>query len=721
MSEQDETLQIFFAESEDLLRSAEDSLLRLEQNPGPGQDVEELFRAIHTLKSGSAMVGFSIISDYSHLLESLLERVRSGQLPISKPLITFLLTDVDFLRQMVDRGGRGEQEAAPEVIKSRKAQLNRFLGMTAIPSEEAAPEPPKPRPKTTPAEKPPAEKPAAETDRWRFYQVELRFRPDIFNSGQDPVLLILGLAELMELVDVVPDLGHLPNYEAMDPYSLYISWRLTLKGTASAEEIEDVFLFVRDDNDIRIEDVTARYKEGVDLAVAERPLGEVLLERGAITKEDLEEALGQQKRLGEILVSTGKIEPSVLEHVVTQQEESRRTYRKTSVRVDVDKITHLVNLAEEINISLSRLRDMVGKELALAFDSELVQELENLTKVNREFQERVSQVRMFPLEGTFRRFQRIARDTAFEQGKRVSVGLSGMDTELDKEVIEHITDPLKHLVRNCVDHGLESPADREAAGKSPEGKIEFRAFQKGGQIMVQIADDGRGLDLEKIARRAVEMGLIEQGTPVDSQNVLSIICAPGFSTAGQVTSLSGRGVGMDVVKTEVERLGGSMHVETAPGKGTTFTLALPLTFALMEALHVQSRGRSFLIPLWGVTGTEAYRPEEARFFGHRERVYRFRGEYVPVVDIAGVFGVTQEPDADPRVIVFLDTARQRFGLMVERVLDPHQVVVKSLETNFKSVRGVSGATIMGDGSLSLVVDLFALEELFFQAPQRSDA
>lgn len=725
MNEQDETLQIFFAETEDLLRMAEESLLRLEAAPQPGGDVEELFRAIHTLKSGSAMVGFSVISDYSHVLENLLDRMRSGRLTITKPLISFLLTDVDFLRQMVDRGGRGEQEADPETVQGRKSQLNRFLGMDAIPGEDVTPGQARQAPAQAQREalKPAAVLPGkADGDGTRYYQVDLKFREDIFESGQDPVLLLLGLSEMMEVVDVVADMSNLPSYDRMDPFSLYLAWRVVVKGKATIEDISDVFLFVKDDNAISIEDVTGRYKEGVDREAGERPLGEVLLERGIITREDLGEALQQQKKLGTILVEGGKVDEGVLRQVVSQQEESRTTYRKTSVRVDVDKINHLVNLAEEIGIAVSRMEDIQDNAPGQR-NPDMEQELENLLKINREFQERVAQIRMFPLEGTFRRFQRIARDTAFEQGKRIRVELNGVDTELDKEVIEHITDPLKHIIRNCVDHGMESPEERVSAGKPVEGVITFNAFQKGGMILVQIKDDGRGMDLDRIARKAGEMGLLKPGEAVCQENFLDFICRPGFSTAAEVTALSGRGVGMDVVRTEVEKLGGTLSAFTEKGKGTTFTLSLPLTFALMDALHVKSHGRSYLVPLWGVVGTEGYRPEAVRFFGAEERVYRFRDEFVPVVSISQLFGtmIGGEEYPDPgRVLVFVDTSRQRFGLLADQVLDPHQVVVKSLEVNFRSVKGVAGATIMGDGSLSLVLDLFALEEMVFRQG-RSDA
>ena len=465
MNEREETLQIFFAETEDLLKRSEESLLRLEAAPGPGSDLEELFRAIHTLKSGSAMVGFNALSKYVHIIENLLDRIRNNQLSVTRPLISFLLEDVDFIRAIVDRCAGGEDVDA-DTLNTRKAQLNRFLGIEGISRQEEAI-----------GEAIREAVPDSDRDEsWHYYHIDLKFRKDLFNFGHNPLLLLLNLTELGECVEVVADTSELPGYKEMDFYKLYISWRVILKTTASIREVEDVFMFVRDENKIVIEEITDRYREGVDLQLGEMPLGEALIERGGITKEDLENALGKQKKLGEILVDEGKIDKEAIQKVVSEQQKSRFAYRKTSLRVDAEKIDCLVNLAEEIGIGLSRVQSLLVREESLPRD-EIDQEIETLLKVNREFQERVAGVRMFSLKGTFRRFQRIVRDAAYDQKKRIKVILSGVDTELDKEVIEYIADPLKHLVRNCVDHGIESPEERVAAEKPAEGLIEFKAYQ----------------------------------------------------------------------------------------------------------------------------------------------------------------------------------------------------------------------------------------------------
>jgi two-component system chemotaxis sensor kinase CheA len=709
MSEEEETLQIFFSETEELLKSAEESLLALESTPESVLDVEQLFRSVHTMKSGAAMVGFMDISDYAHLIENLLERLRAKKLTVTRHLITFLLESIDFIRSMVDRVSRGEAEADPEVLNQRKGQVKRYLGIEAVGSGEEKPEPPA---KGTPKEA---------IEEFSFYKIDLKFRKDLFYSGQDPLLILLNLSELGEFVQVLPDLSKLPDFEDFIMHDLYISWQVILKTRHSEEALKDVFMFVNDDNDIRIEDITKRYRGGVDVELAEKKLGEVLLEGSGITEEVLTDALKKQKMLGEILIEEGKIEREDLEKALTLQEESRTVFRKTTIRVDVEKIDSLVNLGEEIGIGLSKAQALLEKH-AIPRQTEIVEEIESLLKVNREFQERVARVRMFPLEGTFHRFQRLARDLALQQGKEINVILTGLDTELDKEVIEHFTDPLKHLVRNCVDHGIETPEERQAKGKPPTGILELKAYQRGGRIFIEIREDGRGIDLAAIQKRALEKGWIEPGQVLSKDALIDFIFRPGFSTSSSVTELSGRGVGMDVVKTQMNELGGTIEIQTERDKGTAFILCLPLTFALMEVLHVEVQGASYLIPVQAVVGTESFDKSLVKRFGAQERVYPLRGDYLPLVDITrildtGIFSA----NGNHKVVVFVDTGKKAFGIPVDKLLEPEQIIVRSLETNYRSVKGLAGATILGDGSVSLVLDLLGLEEIIFKNSSKGDA
>ncbi len=487
---QNELLQIFLLECDDLLKLAEASLLTLESSPQATAPVDELFRSIHTLKSSAAMVGLVPLSEYAHHLENLLDRLRSHKLAITKNLITFLLESVDYIRLLVEQAATGNTEMDRGELAKRQDQIKRYLGLEAVAAKDTV-ETENTLAGTEPQERT-TQRPAAPAPD-RFLQIQMRFRRDIFHSGRDPLLTLLNLSELGELVRVTPDLSALPPFMELDPYQLYLSWEVVIKTTNTDAEVREVFFFFNDDNDIRIEDVSTHYHDGAHTRLAHETLGELLVQRGEVTPSDVAEALKEQKKLGEILLEQGKIKPETLRQAVDIQDESRAQYRQTTIRVTVDKLNNLVNLAEEMGIGLSRLQVMLQR-LGVSSAGELMEELENLLKVNREFQERVARVRLFPLEGTFRRFQRMARDLGLQQNKLVNVIVAGLENELDKEVIEHISDPLKHLIRNCVDHGIETPEDRTAKGKPPEANIELKAYQREGRIFIEIRDDGRGFD-----------------------------------------------------------------------------------------------------------------------------------------------------------------------------------------------------------------------------------
>ncbi|MDD2317737.1 MAG: Hpt domain-containing protein, partial [Desulfobacterales bacterium] len=374
----DETLEIFFAETDDLLRSAEESLLRLERNPKPGPDAEELFRSLHTLKSGSAMVGFAVMSRCAHLLENLLENVRSGKLPITKPLISFLLENLDFVRAMFDRCAAGQPEADAEEVKAFKAKISRFAA-------EEVPSKPRLRISPTAVSQPEADPAtAAKVNLGKiehYYEIILKFQKNMFEVGNDPLIVLRNLADLGEAVEITPDLSRMPRYEELVSDQLYIGWRVVLKTAAPMEYIEDVFMFVRDDNDIVITDISNRYREGVYVQEADAPLGEVLVEKAGVSREDVRYALEKQKKIGEILVDEGKLDKAILDQVISRQQQSREMYRKNSVRVDVQKIDRLMDLAEEIAVGLSRMQNILSKRRDY-FASEIEHEMEILLKIN---------------------------------------------------------------------------------------------------------------------------------------------------------------------------------------------------------------------------------------------------------------------------------------------------------------------------------------------------
>ena len=716
MTVQNELLQIFLLECDDLLKLAEASLLTLESSPQATAPVNELFRSIHTLKSSAAMVGLVPLSEYAHHLENLLDRLRSHKLAITKNLITFLLESVDYIRLLVEQAAAGNTEMDRGELAKRQDQIKRYLGLEAVADKdtmetENALAGTEPQERTT-------ERPAAPAPD-RFLQIQMRFRRDIFHSGRDPLLTLLNLSELGELVRVTPDLSALPPFLELDPYQFYLSWEVVIKTTHTDAEVREVFFFFNDDNDIRIEDVSTHYHDGADTRLAHETLGELLVQRGEVTPSDIAEALKEQKKLGEILLEQGKIKPETLRQAVDIQDESRAQYRQTTIRVTVDKLNNLVNLAEEMGIGLSRLQVMLQR-LGVSSAGELTEELESLLKVNREFQERVARVRLFPLEGTFRRFQRMARDLGLQQNKLVNVIVAGLENELDKEVIEHISDPLKHLIRNCVDHGIETPEDRTAKGKPPEANVELKAYQREGRIFIEIRDDGRGFDWIAIHRKALEQGMISADQPAHPDVLLPIVFRPGFTSRTDLTELSGRGVGLDVVKTELERLGGTVAVTTEKDVGTTFTLCLPLTFSLMDVLQFRVDQRSYLIPLQSVVGTEKFQSDLVRPVGPDEGLYRFRDTYVSLVDLPRIFAWNDEGQRTlGPILMLLNTGKRILGIPVDELLEPQQIVVKSLQTNFRSVTGLAGAAILGDGSVALVLDPLGLEHMCFESEMKA--
>jgi len=707
MNENEELMQLFLTESDELFNTAESSLLSLETDPTSTPDVNELFRAFHTVKSGTAIVGFSIISEYVHKLENLLDKVRSDKIPMSRPLISFLLKDLDFLRDLVVRSAQESSEiVTADMFLDRKEQVERFLQQMAT-QGSVSDQKKQPDKKKTP------DKPAG-VDGSHYFNLTLRFQKDIYSTGYDPLHILLDLAKQGEFVEVNPNLSELPGYDQLDPHTMYLSWHIVLKSSAPIQKIREVFTVLPENNEIVVTDITHHFCDGVDLEAGEKTLGEILVDKGTVTVKDIKGALEKQKKLGEILVEEGKIDHEQLQSMVRDQEASRNIYRKTSIRVDVEKLDHLINLADEIGSSIYRIQQYFYQEGPFNMRA-CEMELENLSKVHLDFQDRVAHLRLFPLRKTFQRFQRIARDTAFSQNKQINIVEAGADVELDKEVIEYIVDPLKHLVRNCVDHGIEPQDERVAQGKPPEGTISFLAYRRGGKIYIQISDDGRGFDKEKLIKTALDRGLVRSVAELDDDALMNLVCSPGFSTASSVTEISGRGVGMDVVKTQVEQVGGQLKIDTAKGEGTTFTLTLPLTFALTEVLHIRNKKISYLIPLVGIMSSMRYDPDNLKRLSHGELVYKFRGDYLHLTDLSRIYPDTEQTTPEEmspwRIIIFLDTGGKKFGLLVDEVLDRYHVIVKSIDKNYQDIKGIAGASIMGDGSLALVLDLFSLEEI----------
>ena len=694
--ESNELLEIYFSEAEDLLQRIEKNLLALEEAPGDPALVQEVFRAVHTMKSSAAMVGFDHLSEYAHLLENLLERVRSGRLPTSRPLISHLLTGQGLLRTMVEKASRGEESITPVELSAHKEQLARFMGLQG-------PEEPPPVLPSLP--------PLAEEGE-QFYKISLSFKKDLFFSGQDPLMLLKELQDLGEIIQKKADCSRVPGITEIDPFALYLSWQIIFRTREPRVSIEEVFCFVIDDNQVKIEDVTQEFPEGIDRSLADKRLGDILLEDGVINSEDLQEALQDQKRIGQVLLEKGKVNPETLSRIMVGQEKSRTLLRRSTVRVDTQKLDHLANLVEELSVNHSRVSHELEKRGLYSY--RIVQEeMERVDQNLREIREQTMRVRMFPLEGTFQRLQRMARDLALQEGKEVKVELQGAETELDKDLIEQITDPLKHCIRNVIDHGIEPPEERQKKGKAPQGFLSIKAFQREGKVFIQVEDDGRGLDEEAIYNKAVENKLIPPGVRPASAELYRLILLPGFSTAQKVTDLSGRGVGLDVVREQISGLGGLIEISSIAGQGTAITFSIPLTLAVLEGLRIGIGEESYIIPLPSVLAARAIEDHDLKTIETREEMLRFEDLYIPVVRLENVLKIPRGRIQGHKIALILDSHKRRFALLTDQILETRQVVIKGLETHFRSIPGFAGGAILGDGSVCLILDIYGLDRMIF--------
>jgi len=687
-----ELLDTYFAEAEELLNTIENQLLALESNPEASEPIQEMFRSAHSLKSASAMMGFMYTSKFSHSLEEVFDRLRKGELPVTKNLISLLLNSVDFLRMMHSNITSGKPECKAEEISQMQAKLKRFLSEV---SEEE-----------------PTKKFFIEPERPSdsFFEISMKFRDDIFNKGQDPLMLLLELDELGEIIKVVSDISRLPDFDNIDMYKLYISWRLVLKTREHLSKIEDVFIFTRDENDIEIKDITRQFREGVNLKDADKFIGELLLEQGIISEEDIQSVIKEQKKTGKVLVEKGIVDKSEVEKIAEYQKKARLVHRRSTIRIDLEKVDKVVGLVEEMAIALMQIGEITS-EMEPSAKRRFEIMLKGLYKICHQLEEQVMKMRMFPLEGTFYRLQRQIRDLAYEQKKQIRVVISGEDTELDKEVIEIISDPLKHLVRNAVDHGIELPSERECLGKPREGTIWLKGYQREGRVYIEIKDDGRGIDKEAVLKKAIEQGIVKPDPTLSDEEVYELMFHPLISTAKQVTSVSGRGVGLDVVKHNVTKAGGRIKILSEVGRGTTFIIELPLTLAIIEGTIIRANGEVFTIPMNFIVEFFKPLPHHIRTIEEHGELVNVRGEFLPLIRLNKVF-MLGNGSHEPKLVAILK-GNKKFGVVIDEVLGEQRVLIKSLKENLFNPKGIAGATVLGDGSVSLVIDVTGLEELAF--------
>ncbi|OIQ82140.1 chemotaxis protein CheA [mine drainage metagenome] len=708
-------LQSFIAEARELLTSMEQGLLQLEERADE-EELHALFRAAHTIKGSAGLFGLDGVVRFTHHLETLLDHMRDGSVKADSDVIGVLLDARDHVAQLVELAARGE-DAEPATVQLGAQLIDRLQRAEhGVPAAAVPPVPTAARvdvvastvadPTVTvlPAE-------SAQTATWHL---SLRFGADSLRNGMDPLSFIRYLRSLGDIVGLTTLSDALPALPSLDPETSYLGYEINFRSEATKQQIEDVFEFVRDDAQISILPAHSRIADYIELIRVlpedDLRLGEILVQVGTLTRHELDRALREQQRetdadgahepLGEILARDETTPQPIVQAALDKQRQvkEKRARESQMLRVAADKLDVLINLVGELVIASA------GNALQ-ARDPAQVEAAAQVTRLVEEIRERALKLRMVEIGETFARFQRVVRDTARELGKDIALQIQGADTELDKSMVESIADPLMHLVRNAMDHGLETPEARLAAGKPAQGRLRLAAGHDAGSIMIEVADDGGGLKRERILSKAIERGLLaaEQAAALSDSEVWQLIFEPGFSTADKITDLSGRGVGMDVVRRNIEAIRGTIDIDSQAGAGTTIRLRLPLTLAIIDGFMVESAGRTYVLPLDAVVECLQLPPESSG----RGSYLNLRGEVLPLLDLRTALGGRGEPPARRNVVV-VHAAGQRAGLVVDRLLGEYQTVIKPLGALFAHLRGIGGSTILGNGMVALIVDVPAL-------------
>ena len=736
-------LQTFVAESNELLEQLEQSLLQLESQPDDRDLLDAIFRAAHTIKGSAGMFGFEAIVAFTHRVESLLDRLRAGDLNLTPPLCALLLRCGDHIKSLV--GPAIEETPLEEAVVTLGSELSAALdyvlegGAAALSPRSSTHDaladdvaaflgngdaPPPPAPSEDLAAFLASEMAAdaaeamagEETSGDDFWRISLRFGPDVLRSGMDPLSFLRYLTTLGDLVRVRTGYSRLPAPTDMDPESCYLDFDIDFDSAADKPAIESVFEFVRDDCQIRIVP-PGRAVSALVADIESMPpedtnkLGEILIAAKAVTSTELASALaaqeterapeGESRPLGRILVDDAAVPEPVLEAALDRQAQSRAAKAQESrlIRVDADKLDQLINLVGELVIAGSGTHAVALR----AHLPEVGESAAALLRLVEQVRDSALGLRMVSIGPTFQRFQRVVRDVSRELGKQIELAISGGETELDKSVVERIGDPLMHLVRNAMDHGIEAQDVRLARGKSARAEVSLNAYHDSGSIVIEVKDDGGGLNLEKIRARALERGLLAPGANPTAQELRQMIFEPGFSTADAISNLSGRGVGMDVVRRNIESLRGTIEIDSEAGRGTVVRIRLPLTLAIIDGFMVGLGEARYVLPLDVVVECLELSAEDGQAVTEQGFI-NVRGEVLPVLRLREVFQLEGGPGRRENIVV-VRFGGVKAGLAVDELLGELQTVIKPLGKLFSYLQGISGSTILGSGEVALILDV----------------
>ena len=714
-----EAMPAFISEAREQVENIEQLLLQLEESPGDRELLDALFRCAHTVKGSAGIFGLDKVEGFTHHVETLLDKMREGVIALGPRLSTLLLECNDQILHLVDSAADDSADT-PDHIETRAdliTQLQAMMGDAAAPGHAPAAtgSAGAPGSGSTPA--------AAAGEANARWHISARFGPECFRNGMDPLSIVRYLGTLGTVVAIECDRTVIPSLSAIDPESCHIAVEIGFETAADRKAIESAFSFVKDDCELRIVPPPAPIEHFVKLldAMPDRPmLGDILVNIGAITQDQLEDGLrtqqqarakanGEAPRLGDVLHKQAGVAPEVVAAALNKQ--ARRDSAPVAddhrfIRVQADRLDDVINLLGELVIAGAGAA-LVARQTR---HGELIEANQHMGRLIEEIRNGTLQLRMVPIGETFSRFRRVVRDTASSLGKDVALEIVGGDAEMDKSVVEKIADPLMHLVRNALDHGLETPAERLAAGKPAQGTLVLSARHESGSILMRIKDDGRCINRERVLKRAWERGLVERDLVPPDAEILKLIFAPGFSTAEAVTNLSGRGVGMDVVSKNITALRGTVTVNSVFGAGTTIDIRLPLTLAIIDGFLVSVGNSKFIMPLESVVEVIENRPTANGLDARGRSVVELRGEVLPVVSLRALYGLESQPPERVSIVV-VNAGTGPYGIVVDALLGQHQTVIKPLGRMFKTLRGISGSSILGNGEVALIFDVPALSQL----------
>lgn len=704
--------EVFIDESFEGLETMEAELLNLEPGDVESEIINNIFRAAHSIKGGSGTFGFNAIAEFTHEIETLLDQIRNGERELAANHVDLMLKSIDCLRDML----RAIQNDEPQESEDAVQLTQQFRAILAD-------ETPDPSGTDSGSDGSVESTAPVATKVTNILDITFAPEPHLFKTGNEPLFIFEDLAEFGDM-EVVANVDKIPQLNELVSEDCYFSWNITLDTSSSAEEVQRVFEWVEDDAKIEIK-VVAQFEEEIEvdseldaLSDSDGQSSSPIQSAEPVSSGPANADNNADHTADSAPSNTTPIKPDSAAKPEAPKKEFRPVASKpkstdkaksdsSSIRVGTDKVDSLINMVGELVITQAMLNELGEDD---QFDhSKLVALREGLAQLahnTRDLQESVMRIRMLPISFVFSRFPRLVRDISQKLDKQVELKLLGEGTELDKTVMEKISDPMVHLIRNSLDHGLETTSERIEAGKPETGNVTLNAYHQGGNIVIEIIDDGRGLNTQKIKQKAIDNGLIEETDVLSDQEINELIFQPGFSTADEVSDISGRGVGMDVVKRNINALNGTVEVASEPGVGSTFTIRLPLTLAILDGQLVKVGDNIYIIPLVSIVESLQIDRSKVNSVGGGVDVLRLREEYIPILRLHQLFNHPEASQSlDDGLLVVVESDNEKVGLLVDDLLAQQQFVIKSLEANYKKVDGISGATILGSGSISLIIDI----------------